>query len=149
MAYTANHLRSRATRRFADFDPDATTATIVDFVPGTGACRSLIGVDSILVGIVRTVGTGALTSARIVVADAIDGTGNLGTVAAAALLTADAVGDFVWIEATGEQIKAACVSTSLYWGVEIALVTGSDECIVYFEEYGRFAYNALTADYIQ
>jgi hypothetical protein len=58
------------------------------------------------------------------------------------------VGDTIWLEASGEQVKAAMLSTSAYIGVGITLVTSTDECVVYFERLPNNKADGLTADYI-
>jgi hypothetical protein len=135
MAYTAYRMMAEANRRMVDFDPDSGSEVVVTLNPGASEkCLAIApGFDAFLAGLVRTVGTGAVTQFRIIVADAADGTGNVATVVASGALTTDAVGDTAWLEASDEQVKAAMVATSAYIGVAITLVTSTDECIVYFE----------------
>ena len=150
MAYTANKLMAEAARRLLDFDPDSGAETIVTLNPAASEkCLALSrGVLNILVGLFRSVGTGAVTSFRIFVAENAAGTTNATNVVSHALGSApDAVGDTVWLEATAEQLKAA-LATATHWGVKVTLDTSTDECVVAVEEMLRNAYDGLTADYI-
>lgn len=151
MAYTANKLMASALRKLVDFDPDATTAVVADLVPG-GAAKGIAlaehSFQSFLAGLVRTVGTGAVTLLEIITADAADMTGNVTAIKTLAGLTADAVGDTIWLECTGEEVAAAKAATNLYIGVRVTLATGTDECIVYFEAANGRKADGLTAAYI-
>lgn len=150
MGYTANKLKAHALRRLVDFDPDGTSAVVADLEPGSSAKGFALAdyrfID-ILVGLMRSVGTGAVTLLEVITADAADMTGNVTAIATLAGATADAVGDTIWLEVSGEQIKAARAATNLYVGVRVTLATGTDECVVYFEGHGRKA-DGLTAAYI-
>jgi len=153
MAYTANKLKAAAVRRLVDFDPDATTATIVTLNPAASEnALSLADYQfaNILVGVFKSVGSGDIDLAEIVTCDAADGTGNVTTIASRAVadVEADAVGDTIWLEVTGEQIAAGRAASNKYVGVRLTLATATDECVVYFEGHGRKA-DGLTADYIQ
>lgn len=150
MAYTANKLMASALRKLADFDPDATSAVVVDLKNGTakGIALAENAFQAFLLGVVRSVGTGAITLIEIITADAAAMTGNVTAIKTLAGLTADAVGDTIWLECTGEEVAAAKAATNLYIGARVTLATGTDECIVYFEAaHGRKA-DGLTAAYI-
>jgi hypothetical protein len=152
MAYTANKLKSQARRRMVDFDPDSASESIVTLNPAASEkCLALsAGFQAFLAGLVHSVGTGSITSFRIFVADDAAGTTNAANVVSHALGSdPNAVGDTIWLEATGEQVKAAMGSASAYIGVKVTLATSTDEAIVFFEEAeGRFKYDSLTADYV-
>lgn len=151
MAYTANKLRARSNRRLVDFDPDGTSETIVTLDPATGAkCLPISdGYEAFLAALFHSVGTGSITSFRIFVADAADGTGNAANVVSHAIGSdPNAVGDTLWLEATGEQVKAVMTSATAYIGVKITLGTGTDECVVFFERAQAHATDGLTADYV-
>lgn len=151
MTYTANKALSRAGRRLLDFDPDSASETIVDLQPGaSGKLLPLAdGFGDFVAGLFHSVGSDVIDSFRIFVADDIDGSVNAANVVSHALGSApDAVGDYVWLEASAEQVKAAS-ATAQYIGVKITLHTSTDECVVYFERSRpRFAYSGLTADHI-
>jgi hypothetical protein len=151
MAYTANRMRSASARLLLDFDPDSGSETIVDLVPGaTGKLLPLTdGYERVLAGLFHSVGTGTVTTFKIFVADDVDGATNATTVVSHALGSVpDAVGDTVWLEASGEQLRAAS-ATAAYVGVKITLGTSTDECVVYFERAGAaFKSDNLTADYV-
>lgn len=147
--YTADHLRSNALRRMVDFDPDATTATIVDLVPGSN--DELIPIKDyrkFLFGLFRSVGTGSVTSFEVIAATDADGTGATAVVAHAIGSAPNAVGDTIWLECNVEQIHEV-LSTATHVGVRIALVTATDECVVSVEASEPvFPRASLTADYI-
>lgn len=151
MAYTANHLMARTERRLLDFDPDSASETIVTLSPSTSTKLLPIadGYENYLAGLFHSVGTGTVTSFRIFVADDAAGTTNAANVVSHALGSVpDAVGDTVWLECTGEQVKAAMGAASAYIGVKVTLGTSTDECVISFERAGGFKGNGLTADYV-
>lgn len=145
-------LRSTAARKLLDFDPDSASETIVDLLPGaTGKCLPLSdGYQEFLVGLFHSVGTGTITGFKVFVSDDADGATNATVVATHAIgSNPDAVGDYLWLEVSAEMIKAVALSTSAYIGVKVTLTTSTDECVVYIERSKpRFAYAALTADYV-
>lgn len=149
MAYTANRLKAESARRMVDFDPDSASETIVTLNPAASEkCLAIGDAQAFLAGLFRSVGTGAATTFKIFVADDAAGTTNAATVATHALITADAVGDTLWLEATAEQLHAAS-ATALYVGVKITLATSTDECVVFFEQaQQRYRADANTADYV-
>jgi hypothetical protein len=151
MAYTANRLRAQSERRLIDFDPDGTSETIVTLDPANSRkCLPLAdGFQSFLAGLMHSVGTGSITGFKIFVSEDAAGVTNATTVAAHAIGSdPNAVGDSLWLEVTGEQVKAA-LATAAYIGVKITLGTGTDECVVFFERAdGRFKRDGLTADYV-
>ncbi len=147
--YTAEYLRSRSERIMVDFDPDATTATIVDLVPGT--TDELLPIKEFrkfIAGLFRSVGTGSVTSFEIIAATDADGTGATVVVAHAIGSAPNAVGDRIWLECNVEQIHEV-LPTATHVGVRIALVTATDECVVFFERAEpMFPRSGLTADFI-
>jgi len=150
MAYTANKLMTCALRRLLDFDPDSGSEIVATLNPAaTEKCLPFsAGVARVLVGLMRSVGTGTVSTFRIFVADNAAGTTNAANVVSHAIGSApDAVGDTVWLEATAEQLRAAS-STAAYWGVKITLQTSTDECVLSVEQHQRHTYDGLTADYI-
>lgn len=153
MAYTANRLKAHCARRLVDFDPDSGSETIVTLNPeAAGGAEKLLalspGFEAFLAGLMHSVGTGSITSFRIFVADDAAGTVNAANVVSHALGSdPNAVGDRLWLEASGEQVKAAS-ATAKYIGVKITLGTSTDECVVFFEQAKGPAYDGLTADYV-
>lgn len=148
MAYSTDKLASRSERRMVDFDPDATTLTIVDLDPtGSLELLPLQGFRRFMAGLFRSVGTGALTAFQIIAATDGDGAGATVVVAGAAL-TADAVNDRVWLECDIEQVREA-LPAATHIGVRAQLVTATDECVIFFERAEpEFPRAGLTADYI-
>lgn len=150
MAYTAEHLRSRADRRLVDFDPGGTDPVIVDLDPtSSGELLPLSdGYRRFLAGLFRSVGTGDIDAFEIIVGTDADGTG--ATVVASHAFgagDADAVGDYVWLECDVETAKNA-LATATHIGVRIEMAA-DEECVVYFERAdGQFQHTNQTADYI-
>lgn len=151
MAYTANRALARAFRRLVEFDPDSGAATAVELNPAdsenylelvaNGAPKRYV------FGVIRTVGTGGITSVTVNAATAADGTGAT-QVAQITPTTANAVGDHVWIEVDADQIRDALAGAT-HLGLVIDLVTATDECVVYIEGCeGQHQYDGLTSDYI-
>jgi hypothetical protein len=96
----------------------------------------------------HSVGTGTISTFRIFVADDAAGTTNAANVISHALGSdPNAVGDYLFLEASAEQLRAAS-STAAYVGVKITLDTSTDECVVGFERHAKQAYDELTADYV-
>jgi hypothetical protein len=152
MAYTANKLRAHCERRLVDFDPNAGTETIVTLNPAASekclAIASLGGLRGVLASLMHSVGTGTISTFRIFVADDAAGTTNAANVISHALGSdPNAVGDYLFLEASAEQLRAAS-STAAYVGVKITLDTSTDECVVGFERHAKQAYDELTADYV-
>jgi len=150
MAYSANKLQAAALRRLLDFDPDSGSEVIATLDPANSVkCLPFsAGIAAVLVGLFRSVGAGTVSSFRIFVSDDAAGVTNATNVVSHALGSApDAVGDTIWLEATGEQLRAAS-ATALYWGVKVTLATSTDECVLSISQYARHASNGLTADYI-
>jgi hypothetical protein len=144
--YTTASGLSRSKRQLLDFDPDATSATLVDLNRGaTGTCVPLGLYRRFVVGVMHSVGTGAITLVEIIAATAVDGTGAT-VVTSKAATTADAVGDTVWIEADASQVKEV-LATATHVGVRITLATATDECVVMLEQLEPiFEAAGLTAD---
>ena len=148
MAYSTDRLASRSERRMVDFDPDATTLTLVDLDPASNAeCLPLLHFRRFMAGLFRSVGTGVLTAWQIIAATDADG-GGATVVVAGAVLTPDAVGDRVWLECDIEQVRLA-LPTATHIGVRVQYATATDEGVVFFERADpEFPRAGLTADYV-
>lgn len=152
MAYSAEHIRSRVlVIGGLDFDPDTGNATLVTLNPADSeTCLALSANGApkkYLFQIRKTVGTGAITTATVIAATAADGTGQT-TVKQITPTTCDAVGDYVNVEVDADQIRAA-LSTATHVGLEIDLVTSTDECnVTVVATDGQHQYTGLTSDYI-
>jgi hypothetical protein len=148
--YDTDKLRSSSLCRILDFDPDSGSEVLVTLDPGNGEkCIRVQPFRRYLFGIMKSVGTGAITGARIIAATNAAGTGSPTTVRAHALATApDAVGDTIWLECDADQIHEV-LATGTYVGLAITLATSTDECVVSLKctEAGQSA-DAVTADYI-
>lgn len=151
MAYTAERSRSELFVRMVEFDPDSGSETAVTLNPAASATYLALNANGApkryLFGIMVTVGTGGITTATVKAATAADGTGET-TVVQITPTTADAVGDHVFVEVDVDQIRAA-LSTATHVGLEIDLVTSTDECVVtVIGSDGQHQYDELTANYI-
>lgn len=133
MAYTANRKLSDSKRVLLDFDPDSTAATAT-------AWQSLValgGADAVVAGVFKSVGAGNVSSFVIQAATSSTGAG-AATVVSHALGTAcNAVGEYVWLEASGEQIRAA-LANATHIAAKVGLATATDECVIYIESFGSF-----------
>lgn len=147
--YTAHHELASRERRLLDFDPPTGNAELVTLDPASsGKCLPIALFHRFVAGLMRSVGTGGITSFKIIAATAADGTGNTAVVAHALGSAPDAVGDTVWLECDADQIKEV-LPTATHVGVEIDLVTATDECVVSFERCEpTYTAGALTADYV-
>lgn len=141
VATQGDRLLSRFKITGYDLDPDATTATDTGWVTAKGL-RSLV------VKIQRTVGTGNLTSFKILGNTAADGTGTDVELKAHAVASEpNAAGDYLFLEVCGGEISSANESIVAVSG-NVALGTGTDEmAVTYIAEYDR-AYDGQTADYV-
>ncbi len=130
--YDAEKVFSENFIRSVDFDPDTGNATLVTLNPAaTEKCLDLKanGIPKRYAFIIfHSVGTGAITTATVVAATAADGTGQT-TVKQIAPTTVDAVGDYAVVEVDIEQIREV-LPTATHVGLEIDLVTSTDECVV-------------------
>lgn len=149
--YTAESLSARSFRRMLDFDPDSGDATFVTLNPAASESCLLLtdngGPRRYLFGIMRSVGTGAITSATVYACTAADGTGAT-AVTAITPTTANAVGDTAWVEVDVDQINEVLADAD-YVGLKIDLVTAEDECVVFVEgAEGLNQYSGLTSNYI-
>lgn len=121
-----------------DFDPGATTATDIAWVDmrdaGVFTCSFF-----------RTIGTGALTF-QILANSASDGSGSDVVVKTWSGSQPDAVGDYVFLECTAQEMAA--LGTDLrYLTASCAVATGTDEGVVtYIRSDLRFNYADATAD---
>ena len=151
MAYTAEQLRSRLFVRSVDFDPASANEEPVQLNPAASENYLALNANGApkryLFCVFRSVGTGGLTTVTVKAATAADGTGET-TVKQITPTTADAVGDHVFVEVDADQIRAA-LSTATHVGLEIDVVTGTDECVVtVIGSDCQHQYDELTADYI-
>ena len=147
--YTAEHLTARSERRMVDFDPDATTLTLVDLDPAsTAECLPIAEFRRFCAGVMKSVGTGAIQAFQIIAATDADGSNATVVVQHGLTDTPDAVGDHVWLECDAAQIREVLPGAT-HVGVRVQLATATDECVVFFERADPFYPHAgLTADYV-
>lgn len=148
--YTREHLTANSLRRLLDFDPDSGSAVVVTLNPAASekAIALSLGYKRFLFGVMRSVGTAGITTARIIACTAAAGTGSVTTVVTASPTTADAVGDTIWLECDAEQVREV-LATATHVGLELTLATSTDECVVFVEAANPlYAVSGLTANYI-
>ena len=130
-----------------DFDPDSADATDVAWV-------DMRDFDNFMVLVFRSVGTGDVDTFKILANAESDGGGTDVEIKAHALGTAvDAVGDYVVLECTAEEIAQeaadAGVDNVRYVSASVELATSTDECVVtYIRGGAKRKYDGLTADTI-
>ncbi len=132
-----------------DFDPNATALTIVDLDPtGSGEGVPIKDFCKFLFGVMRSVGTGTITTFEIVCGTDADLTGIQIVKTHALGSAANLVGDTVWLETDVEAIREV-LATATHVGVRVFLATSTDEAVVYYEAAEpRWSRADLTADYI-
>lgn len=128
-----------------DFDPDATTATEIEWVDMRNFSR-------ILVGFFRTVGSSAVTF-KLMANSESDGSGtDVDIVTHAVGSEPDAVGDQIYLETDAQQIaqKAADAGETgvRYITAVVSVATGTDEGVVTYIRKAERAYDGLTADVV-
>jgi hypothetical protein len=146
--YTAQNRLSRAERRIVDFNPGAIAATLATLEPiGTLKCLPIALFRRFVAGFMHVVGTGTITSFKIIAATAADGTGNTAVVVHPLGTQPDAVGDRLWLECDVDQIREV-LPAATHVGVEIAQGTAGDRMAIFFERAdGLQNYSGLTSDY--
>jgi len=145
---SAEKLLSRSLRRMLDFDPDSGSAVLVTLDPANSAKGiAIAGYRRFVFGVMKSVGTGAISAVKVQGATAAAGTGATDVITATPT-TADAVGDTVWYEVDVEQIREV-LSTATHVVLEITLATSTDECVVFVEAAEpTYQKTGLTANYI-
>lgn len=141
-AIATDKLQSNLAVTHYDFDPDGTDAVDVAWV-------DMRGFEGILVSFTRTVGTSNLDTFALIANSESDGSGTDVEIKAHAVASEpNAAGDYIFLEASAEEIGAA--GTDLrYVSVSAEFATGTDEGVVtYIRKAGRFAHDALTSDNI-
>ena len=106
--------------------------------------------ESILIGVMRSVGTGALDEFRILANSASGGSRTdveIKDLGATIEATVDAVGDYVWLEASAEEIGAAGADLR-YVSASVGHATATDESVVTYIRKGKRAYKDQTANNI-
>lgn len=151
MAYTRESISSRQFVRMVEFDPDSGSATAVTLNPADSENYLALSANGApkryMFVIMKSVGTGGITTATVNAATAADGT-NATEVKQITPTTCDAVGDQVIVEVDADQIRNA-LSTATHLGLVIDLVTATDECVVtVIGTNGQNQYDGLTSNYI-
>ena len=142
-----SHLLSTLQQTLYDFDPDVDTPVDVAWV-------DMRDFSHILVGFMRTVGTGALDTFQIIANNAADGSGtDVVIVVHAVASEPDAVGDQLWLECSEQQIaqegEDAGIGDLRYVSANIEFATLGDEGVVsYARKASRFARLGLTVDIV-
>lgn len=122
-----------------DHDPDGTSATDVAWV-------DMRDYESIMIGFFRTVGSSDLTF-KLIANPQSNGGGSDVEIKAYSGDEPDATGDYVWLEATAEEIGTAGDNLR-YVSANVTLATGTDEGVVTYIRKGRRRHTDLTSDSI-
>lgn len=137
-----------------DHDPGATSALITSPNGGTTKRYLPIALYENFAGLCMTsvsASSSGPTLVDLVAATDSDGT-NVTTVVSSGTVAADAVGDFVAVEATAAQIKEVGVAagyTFTHFGIRITCSNSGDECVVTYIRGGpKFPAADLTANVI-
>lgn len=127
-----------------DFDPNATTATEIAWV-------DMRDFENFCCSFFRTVGTGTLAM-TIIANSASDGSGTDVTIKADPSLSPDAVGDYIFLECTAEEIAQEAADAGVdarYVTAVCTFGTGTDEGVVtYIRGGAKRAYDSLTSNSI-
>jgi len=138
-------IKSRMAVTATDFDPDATTATEISWV-------DMRDFEFFLCSFFRTIGTGTFAMTIIGNAES-DGSGTDVALKTFAGDAPDAVGDYVFLEVTAEEIAQeasdAGVANARYVTAVCTFGTNTDEGVVTYVRSGpKRAYTGLTADVV-
>lgn len=135
-----------------DHDPGATSAMITS--PDGGTTKRYVAIENYegFAGLVMaTIATGGPTLVDIVGAADSAGT-SVATIVSSGTVAADAVGDFVAVECTAEQVKEVADAAGVVFthvGVRITCANAGDECAVtYIRHSPRYPQTGLTANAI-
>ena len=141
-ALTSIKATSNAKRLFFDVDPDDSTPTDVSW-------QDMRDYGYILVGFIRTIGTGALDGFGILANPNSDGSGTDVTVKTHAVASEpNAIPDYIWLEALASEFPPLG-SNLRYASASVEFAVSTDEAIVYYELGSpRFPQQSLTADTI-
>lgn len=154
--YTAEHLGARMEIRMRENDPDTGADAYVDLAqPAAGAAGSptapfieIANFRRFFAEYMTTVGTGGITAFKIMAGTSAAAAGAVSVVEHALASNPDAVGDYVKLECTVEQIREV-LATATHVGVLVNLVTSTDEGVLTFiRAEPQFPRSGLTADYI-
>lgn len=153
---TAVHLFANREIRMRENDPDTGSDAYVDLAePAAGSAGtptapfiSIANFRRFAAIYMTTVGTGGITAFSIMAATSAAGAGAAAVVTHALGSNPDAVGDFVVLECSVEQIREV-LATATHVGVLVNLVTSTDEgCLTFIRDEPQFPVAGLTADYI-
>jgi len=149
---TAHKALAKCERRMVEYDSDG-ALNLVDLAqPQAGAattCLPIANFRRFVGALFRSVGTGSVTAFSIVAATDAAGSGAVAVVSHAIGSAPDAVNDTIWLECDAEQIHEVLAGAT-HVGLQVDLVTATDECVFYFERSEPFfgPRAGLTADYI-
>lgn len=126
-----------------DFDPDSADATDVGWV-------DMSGYQKFMAVFVRTDGTSALDTFKILANPASDGSGTDVTIKTHAVANEpDAAGDYIFLECTWDDIADAdaATGTARYVSAQCEFATATDEgVVVYIRSNARYGTSGLTAE---
>lgn len=125
-----------------DFDPNDTAVTEIAWVDMRDS-------SGIMIQFIRTIGTGAVTFDLLANTES-DGSGTDTVIKTHAVDSEpNAVGDYIFLEATADEIGAGGTGAARYVTARVSVATGTDEGVVsYIRTAGRVHKEGLTADLI-
>jgi hypothetical protein len=143
-AQASDKLLSNLAITHYDYDPDATTATEIEWV-------DMRDFENFACSFFRTVGTGTLAM-TIIANSASDGGGTDVTIKANPALSPDALGDYIFLECTAEEIAhladAAGVAARYVTAVCTFGTAGDEGVVTYVRGGAKRAYDGLSANSI-
>ena len=147
----SDKLATRAIRTMWDHDPDTTAATIT--TPDAGTTLRMVDMrdfGAFGAGAMCTVvAGGAITKIEIVASDDSAGATNLTVIKDSGTISANAQGDWAWLECTAEEIRQESEEGGYalrYVGLRITVSNSGSEAAVYYEQTNpKRAYDGMTA----
>lgn len=139
MAQSVEKLTSSLAVTHYDFDPDGTDPVDIAWV-------DMKEHSNFMCSFFRTVGTSNVDTFRIIANSASDGSGSDVVIVTHAVGSQpNAVGDYIFLECTAEQVGAA--GTDLrYVSAQVEFATGTDEGVVTYIRCGGREYTGLSSD---
>lgn len=153
-AVTTSKFFSNAAMISYDHDPGGTSALITS--PDGGTTKRYVAIkdyEGFAVACMTSVSASSSGATLVDIVAAEDATGtNVTTIVSSGAVVADAVGDFVAVECTAEQIKEcgdAAGYTFTHVGARITCSNSGDECVVtYIRLKPKYPQSGLTANVI-
>ena len=143
-------LFDRALIQIWDHDPGTAAATIV--TPNGGTTKRMVAMTNYegfaAIAMASTLTGAGITKMELVCSEDSAGATNLTVIKDSGTVAADAVGDYVVLETSADEIQSQ-LATAMFVGVRLTLADAADEAVVtYIRHRPAFAARALTANVI-